>query len=74
MKTQETPIITPQVISVEPSYPIVVYQRKEIESFSIITHMKDTLVLVNVPKIEKEKDEIVVEDKIESQENDDTQG
>lgn len=74
MKKKKRSIITPQVASVQPSQPIVVYQRKDTTSFTIRTHMKDTPVSVNVPKIDKEKDEIVGEDNIETLENDGTQG
>lgn len=73
VKTQETFKITPQVTSVQPSQPIVVYQRKEIESFTISTLMQDTPILENA-QAEKDKVEIVGADKIEKLGNDGTQG
>lgn len=70
VKTQETITITPQVTSVQPSPPLVVYQRKEIESGTVSTPMDSTSVSVNIQETEKDTDETVGEDKVETPVND----
>ena len=51
VKTQELSTITPQVTSVKPSQPLVVYQRKEIVGCTISTLIEGTPILDNVEKI-----------------------
>ena len=72
VKTQDTPTITPQVTSVQPSPHLVVYQRKETIGFTTSTPMETNIVLVQVQEPKKDKVEIVGGDKVETLVNDGT--
>ena len=73
VQTKETSTIPPQFTFVQPSLPIVVYQRKESATSTVSALMQGTLVSVNIQENEDDKGETVGEHKDEIEKNEGTQ-
>ena len=68
-----TSIAPPQFTFVQPTLPIVVYQRKEIATSTISTLAQSTLVSITIKETKNDKGETVGEQKDEIEKTEGTQ-